>query len=145
MEQRPTARLAVFALFVPFGAIQYAVLLGRDSWTHFIDRFYRTLAPRPDDNRVLGNLTLLHSRLLGAVAFVFEYLSPAGRVHHLHAEGARISLASDRTSTSKSLPIRVWRGLRAVAGRASLVSIATSPKLMVARQRDVSTSCVEQG
>ena len=38
--------------------MQHDVLLGRDSWVRFNDRSYRTLAPRPENNRALGELML---------------------------------------------------------------------------------------
>ena len=57
-NDQPTASPAVWTYIVPSEAMQHAVLLGRDSWMRFSERSYRTLTPRPSDNRILGILTL---------------------------------------------------------------------------------------
>ena len=54
-NDQPTASLAVWTYIVPSEAMQHAVLLGRDRWMRFSECSYRTLLPRPSDNRVLGN------------------------------------------------------------------------------------------
>ena len=59
-NDQPTASLAVWTYIVPSGAMQHAVLLGRDSCMQFSQRSYRTLPALPRDNRVLGKLTLSH-------------------------------------------------------------------------------------
>ena len=53
-DDQPTASLAVWEYVVPAEAMQHNVLLGRDSWMRFNDRSYRTLSPRPEDNRIWG-------------------------------------------------------------------------------------------
>ena len=72
-EDKPTASLAVWAYIVPSEAMQHDVLLGRDSWMRFSERSYRTLTPRPGDNRVFGELTLSHQNPPGAEAFVSDF------------------------------------------------------------------------
>lgn len=77
--------------------MEHAVLLGRDSWTHFSDRSYRTLAPGPGDNRVSGDTTLSHTKKHGLAVVVSYTLDPAGRLrfHLLYADDADISPSQD--------------------------------------------------
>ena len=100
--------------------MQHAVLLGRDSWMRFSERSYRTLPPRPSDNRVLGDLTLSHQNSGGAVAFVSDFSAPTGGYHLLDAGDRGISFTRDHQ------PVQVFlvrsNGARAVA-RSYLVDV----------------------
>ena len=75
--------------------MQHDVLLGRDSWMRFNDRSYRTLDPRPGNNRVLGELTLSLPGLLGATAFVPDSSTHQESLHLLYADDAGITLSRD--------------------------------------------------
>lgn len=68
-DDQPTESLSVGAYVVPSEAIKYDVLLGRDGWMRFQNRFYRRLAPCPTNNRVLGELTLPIPGQQGAAVF----------------------------------------------------------------------------
>ena len=59
-ENEPTCSLAVWASVVPPSAMQHAVLLGHYSWMRFNSRSYRFLPPRPSDQRVFGELEIVH-------------------------------------------------------------------------------------
>ena len=52
-----------------------------------IDRSYRKFAPRPGDNRVMGDLTLSHPRLVGAITFVADTSAPVFHLLHAHIPG----------------------------------------------------------
>ena len=56
--------------------MRHDVLLGRD-WVRFNDHSYRMLAPRPGNNRVLGESMLSLPGPHGATAFV-----PDSSAHH---------------------------------------------------------------
>ena len=102
-EDEPTASLAVWAYIVPPEAMQHDVLLGRDSWMRFGERSYRTLPPRPRDNRVFGELTLSHQTSTGAAALVSDFSAPAGGYHLLYAGDDGISLSRDHQLVQVSL------------------------------------------
>ena len=57
---------------VPPPTMQYAVLLGRDSWMRFNTRSCRALPPRFLDDRVLDELTLSHLATTGIAAYAVE-------------------------------------------------------------------------
>ena len=75
--------------------MQHDVLLGRDSWMRFNDRSYRTLDPRPGNNRVLGELTLSLPGLHGATAFAADSSAHHRSSHLLYAGDADITLSHD--------------------------------------------------
>ena len=75
--------------------MQHDVLLGRASWMRLNDGSYRTLAPRPETNRVLGELTTSLSRLHGATAFVPDSPIRPERFHLLYVGEAGITLSRD--------------------------------------------------
>ena len=102
-NNQPTASLAVWTYILPSEAMQHAVLLGRDSWMRFSERSYRTLPPRPSDNRVLGNLTLSHQHSSGAVAFASDFSAPTGGYHLLYAGDRGISFKRDQYLVPASL------------------------------------------
>ena len=58
----------------------------------FSERAYRTLPPRPSDNRVLGNLTLSRQHSSGTVDFASDFSVPTGCYHLLYAGDRGISL-----------------------------------------------------
>ena len=89
---QPTASLAVWAYIVPAEVKKYVVILGRDSWMRFNDRSCRTLAPRPSNNRVLGELKMSLPRLHGATAFVPDSSAHHDSFHLLYAGDAGITL-----------------------------------------------------
>ena len=60
----------------------------------FNDRSYRTLAPRPEDNRILGELTLSLPGQVGATAFVPASTYPES-FHLLYAGDADITLSPE--------------------------------------------------
>ena len=62
----------------------------------FSEGSYRTLPPRPSDNRVLGNLTLSHQYSSGAVAFASDFSTPTGGYHLLYAGDRGISFTRCR-------------------------------------------------
>ena len=78
--------------------MQHAVLLERGSWMRPSDRSYRKLASRPGDNSVMGDLTLSHPGLDGAIACVADTSAPAKRFHLLHADNTSVSLATPNPS-----------------------------------------------
>ena len=67
----------------------------RDSWMRFNDRSYRTLAPRPEDNRILGELTLSLPGLHGATAFVPDSSTHPASFRLLYAGDAGITLSRE--------------------------------------------------
>ena len=75
--------------------MQHDVLLGRDSWMGFNDRSYRSLAPLPEYNRVLGELTLSLSGLHGATGFVPDSSTHPESFHLLYAGDVGITLSRD--------------------------------------------------
>ena len=83
--------------------MQHAVLLGRDSWMRFSDRAYRTLPPRPSDNRVLGNVTLSRQHSSGTVDFASDFSVPTGCYHLLYAGDRGISLTRNHQLVQLSL------------------------------------------
>lgn len=66
---------------VPPSATQHAVLLGRNSWTHFKTRSYRSFPPRPPDNRFFGELTLSHHAATGLSAYAIDPIASGGGFH----------------------------------------------------------------
>ena len=102
-NDQPASSPEVWTYIVPSEAMQHAVLLGRDSWMRFSERSYRTLPPRPSDNRVLGNLTLSHQHSSGAVAFASDFSAPTGGYHLLYAGDRGISLTRDHQLVQLSL------------------------------------------
>ena len=101
-NDQPTASPAVWTYIIPSEAMQHAVLLGRGSWMGFNERSYRTLPPRPSDNRVLVNLTLSHQHSSGAVAFASVFSDPTGGYHLLYAGDQGISLTRVPVSLVRS-------------------------------------------
>ena len=75
--------------------MQHDVLLGRDSWMRFQDRSYRTLAPCPINNRVLGELMLSLPGLQDATAFVPDYSAHPESFHLLYAGDTGVTLSRD--------------------------------------------------
>ena len=73
--------------------MQHDVLLGRNSWMRLIDRSYRTLAPRPEDNRILGELTLSLPGLHGATAFIPDSSTHPESFHLLYVGDVGITLS----------------------------------------------------
>ena len=92
-DDRPTASLAVRAYVVPAEAMQHDVLF--DIWMRFNDHSYRTLPPRPGNDRVLGELTLSLPGLHGATAFVPDSSAYHESFHLLYAGDAGIALSRD--------------------------------------------------
>ena len=75
--------------------MQHDTLLGRDSWMRLNGRFYRTLAPRPGNDRVLGELTLLPPGLHGVTAFVPDSPTHPERFNQPYTDDAGITLSHD--------------------------------------------------
>ena len=73
--------------------MKHDVLLGRDSWTRFNDRSYRTLALRPEDNWILGELTVLLPAIHGATAFVPDSSTHPERFRLLYDGDVRITFS----------------------------------------------------
>ena len=94
-DDQPTAPLAVWAYLVQAEALQHDVLLEHDSWIRSNDRSYRTLAPRPGNNRVWGALTLSLSGQHGATAFVPDLSTHRQSFHLLYGGDAGITLSHD--------------------------------------------------
>ena len=94
--------------------MQHDVLLGRDSWMRFKDRSYRTLAPRPENNQVLGKLTLSLSGLHGATAFVPASSTHSKTCHLLNAGDVGITLSREHRLIQVDLVRR--NGAPALAG-----------------------------
>ena len=94
--------------------MQHDVLLGRDSWMRFKDRSYRTLAPRPENNQVLGKLTLSLSGLHGATAFVPASSTHSKTCHLLNAGDVGITLSREHRLIEVDLVRR--NGAPALAG-----------------------------
>ena len=80
-EKEPTCSLAVWACAVPPSLMQHAVFLGRGSWMRFSTHSYRSRAPRPLDNRVLGELTLSHHATAGVAAYAVDPTLSNGDFH----------------------------------------------------------------
>ena len=74
--------------------MQHAVLQGRDSRVRFSSRFYRSLPPRPSDQRVSGKLELIRHAPAGMSIYA---ISPAASVGSfpLRYEGAVGGTLSD--------------------------------------------------
>ena len=92
---RPTASLAVWAYVVSAEAMQLDVLLERDSWMRFNDRSYRTLPPRPGNNRVWGELMLSLSGSHVTTAFVLDSSAHHKNFHVLYAGVSGITFSRD--------------------------------------------------
>ena len=75
--------------------MKHDVLFGRDTWMRFNDRSYRTLAPRPGDNRIFGELTLSLPGLHGATAFVPDSSTQPESFHLLYAGDASITISRE--------------------------------------------------
>lgn len=75
--------------------MQHPVLLGRDSWVRFSERYYRTLFPRPSENGVLGDLSLSHRKPMGTVAFISDCSAPTGAYPLFYAGGIGFLLSLD--------------------------------------------------
>ena len=52
--------------------MQHAVLLGRDSWMRFNSFSYRSLPPWPSDQRVFGELELVHHAPTGMSVYAID-------------------------------------------------------------------------
>lgn len=74
--------------FVPSSVMEHAVLLGRDSWMRFSNRFYRSLPPHPSDNRIFSELTLSHQAPVAVSTFAIDSPTSNGGCHHLPYDGA---------------------------------------------------------
>ena len=86
----------------------------RDSWMRFNYRSYRTLAPRPEDNRILGELTLSLPGLHGATAFVPDSSTHPASFRLLYAGDAGITLPREHQLIDVHLVCR--NGAPALAG-----------------------------
>ena len=73
---------------------QHAVLLGRDCWMRFNSRSYRFLPPRPSDQRVFGELELVHHAPTGISVYAIDPTASGGGFH-LRYEGATGVTLSD--------------------------------------------------
>lgn len=128
-NDQATAPLAISAFVVLSEAMRHAVPLGRGSRMHFSDRSYRTLAPRPDDNRVIEDLRLSHPNLRGVVAFLSDFSASAGKFSSVQRRRYR-HLSFARPSTPlKTLPVRGWCDQPPRGDRVNNGSLATSTKL----------------
>ena len=96
LDDQPTTLLVMWAYVVPSEAMQHDVLLGRDSWMRLQDCSYRTLAPCPITNRVLGELTLSLPGLQGATAFVPDSSAHPESFHLFYAGDTGFTLSHDR-------------------------------------------------
>ena len=92
-EKGPTCSLAAWACVVPTPVMQHAVLLGRESWVRFNTRPYRALAPRPLDNRVLGELALSHHATTGVAAYAVDLAATNGGSHLLYDGTTGVALS----------------------------------------------------
>ena len=80
---------------VPPSVMQHAVPLTRDSWMRFDSRSYRSLPPRPPDQRVFGEVGLIHHAPTGMPAYAVDPAASGGGFH-FHCEGtADITLSYD--------------------------------------------------
>ena len=102
-NDQPTTSRAVWTYIVPSEAMQHAVLLGRDIWMRFRERSYRTLPPRPSDNRVLGDLALSQQNSSGTVDFGSDFWARTGCYHLLYAGDRGISFTRDHQLVQVSL------------------------------------------
>ena len=71
-EYGATCPLAVWACVVPPSVMQHVVLLGRESWMRFNSRSNRSLSPRPSDQRVFGELDLVHHAPTGMSVYAID-------------------------------------------------------------------------
>ena len=78
----PTCSLAVFACVIPPLLMQHAVLLGRNNWMHFNSLFYHSLPPPPPNQRIFGELELVHHAPTGISVYAFNPAA-SGRGSHL--------------------------------------------------------------
>ena len=92
---QPLASLAVWAHIVPSNAMQYPILLGRDSSMRFNNRSYRSLPPHPFQKHVYGEFALSHHDPSGAVAYVPDNSAPAHQFHLRYAGETDRCLTSD--------------------------------------------------
>ena len=90
----PTCSLAVWARVVAPSVMQHAVLLGCDGWMHFNSRSCRPLPPRPSDQRVCGELELVHHTPTGMSVYTIDPAASGGGFH-LRYEGATGVTQSD--------------------------------------------------
>ena len=79
---------------LPPSVMQHAVLLGRDSWMRFNSRSYPSLPPRPSDQRVFGELNLVHHTPTDMSVYAIDPAASGGGFH-LRYEGAAGATLSD--------------------------------------------------
>ena len=73
--------------------MQHAVLLGHESWMSFNSRSYRSLPPRPSDQRVFGGLELVHNAPTGMFMYAIDPAASGGgfRLRYEGATGVALS------------------------------------------------------
>ena len=101
-DDQPTASLAAWTRTLPSKAMQHDVLLGRDSWKRFSERFYPPYLRARAIIAYFSDLTLSHQSSSGAVAFVSDFSAPTGG-YHLYAGDRGISLTRDHQLVQVSL------------------------------------------
>ena len=113
-----------------------APLLGRDSWMRFNTRSYRTLLPRPHDNRVFGELTFPHQATTGVSAYAIDPTGTDGGFNLLHDGSAGVTLSDEpqlldvNLVRSNSAPALTWQ---------YLVDILPRPGLFLVQEHFVSS------
>ena len=114
-ENETTGSLAVWACVVPPSVMQHAVLLGRDSWMRFNSRSYRFLPPRPSDQRVSGELELVHHTPTGMSVYAIDPAASDDGFHLRYEVAAGIAppdnpqlLAVDLVRSDRWLPGTHW-------------------------------------
>ena len=106
--------------------MQHAVLLGRDSWVRLSSRSYRSLPPRPSDQRVFGELELVHHASKGMSVYAIDPDASGGGFHLCHEGAVGVTLSDD----PQLLPVNVVRsdGSPALTGH-YLVDMVPQPDL----------------
>ena len=76
-------------------SVGHAVLLGRDSWMRFNTRSYCPLPPRPQDNRVFGELMLSHHATTGVSAYAIDPTATDGGFHLIYDGSVGVTLSDE--------------------------------------------------
>ena len=88
---------------VPPSVMQNAVLLGCDRGVHFNSRSFRSLPPRPSDQRVSGELELVHHAPTDMSDYTIDPAASGGGFHLRYEGAAGVTLSDDPQLLAASL------------------------------------------
>ena len=75
--------------------MQHAVLLGRDRWMRSNNRSYRSLDPRPSDNRIFGELELSDHAPAGVRTYAMNPVASGGGFHLRYGGAVGVTLSDE--------------------------------------------------